>query len=185
MGWKWCLNHHVSSLSFSSECKHGKLRQIYKTIFQWCTGEIFKSLTPGMFWFIFRPQLNLKRTTGTSSWKPIWTWGALAKYYRSDQSDLRAVLAHDKRWLLCFKAHIHMHIYIHLQAHFLSLQAGFCPSIFPGNHATGRQQVFISSRWAGAWRYAALFPVNMSCGSLAPWSNSGGGAGKLNDRGYN
>lgn len=27
MGWKWRLNHHVSSLSFSLECKNGKLRQ--------------------------------------------------------------------------------------------------------------------------------------------------------------
>jgi len=40
---------------------------------------------------------------------PRCTQGAPAKYYRSEQSDLRAAKAHDKHWPLCFKAHILMH----------------------------------------------------------------------------
>lgn len=55
----------------------------------------------------------------------------------------------------------------------------------PASHATRRKQVFISSRWAGAWRYAPLFLVNTSSGSSAPWSKTGVDAGKLTDRGYN
>lgn len=51
-------------------------------------------------------QLNLMRTTYTEEAKlhageatvmSRWTQGALAKYYGSDQSDLRAAKAHDKR----------------------------------------------------------------------------------------
>lgn len=84
-----------------------------KTISTWCAGEIFIFLTPWMFCLMLNPQLNWMRRYfprgGKARVMPRWTQGAPAKYYRSDQSDPRAAKAHDKRWPLCFKAHILMH----------------------------------------------------------------------------
>ncbi len=43
------------------------------------------------------PLLNLMRIPGKAAVMPKWTQGALAKSYRSDQSDPRAARTYDKR----------------------------------------------------------------------------------------
>lgn len=159
-----------------------------KTIYVWCAGEMFRFLTPRMFWLMLGLQLNLMRTSCTSTWR---------QSYSNAKLDTRSTCLLQARpirpggskgtWqtLTSLLQSTHSHAYIHLQAHFLSLQAVLCPSIFPASHATSRKQVFISSRWAGAWRYAPLPLVNTSSGPTAPWSKRGVGPGKLNDTGYN
>lgn len=79
----------------------------------------------------------------------------------------------------------HSRAYLHLQAHFLPLQAVFSLSIFAVSHVTSRKHVFISFWGTGAWCYAPLLLVNTSSGPSTPWSKDKVGKGKLTDRGYN
>lgn len=160
-----------------------------KTICPWCAGEIFIFLTPGMFWLMLGPPLNLMRTTGTSAWRQRSgdaevDSGSVAKYNRSEQSDLRAAKAHDKRWPLCFKAHIHILTYTYKPTSFPYRQSSLHPSFEPAMRPAENKFSF-PPRWAGAQRHAPLLLVNTSSGPSAPWSKRGVGSGKLTDRGYN
>lgn len=142
---KWRLNHHVSSLSFSLKCKHGKLRQTRSVPM---TFRRYRSIGGGLHGRGREVKLRERRGGARGARvRPIrpeggeGTWQTPASLLQSTHS----------------RAHIH------LQDHFLSPQAALYPSIFPASHATRRKQVFISSRWAWGGvggppvRYASLF----------------------------